>query len=947
MLFSKKENDEILIIEQNNILFKNQNPDFEVNFVKEEENTYIHFQASKSNNNPFEEKSSTVLEKVEETLGLNRVEKGIKLSLKGISFDETVREILESKNHSITLPEQESKAYDFELTEQGRDISNENEENISKQTVISKDISEGIDIEYQIIKGKGLKEEIVLKELPSYTSECSKGECLLPANIFYFNLELDEGLKLKRSIEDGTYYFTDSNNNYYAHFLPEYAKDALGNKTTKVYVEINETDTKNIFEISVTLDAQWLLSEERVFPVRIDPSIVHDTTGVFKEGTYEGTQLTNLPSIQLKEGSMGEYTSKIVDMGENSRLKDIEVKGYASGTGNGETPFSTSGLMAQWNFNENSGNKANNMTECDTQCNLTLNSFVDLTKQDALPKSGWSKVYSKWGNGALLFDGVDDYALGSIPNLSQKDQYSVELWVLPVKSDSPQSYTFTSRLGSLVIDEEKWKISSGNEIYDSQIPVDYYNWQHIVINFEKGNNKATIFVNSEHTEFDSFNPIDNQSNAVYIGGYPSKPFFKGAIDVTRIYERTLTDSEIYSNTQSGYIGVQYRVSSDGNAWNEWLNSKQKELKTTEEELQMTKDLSAYTINFEESTIENPQLLSFLIAGDSKTGTLRGQFRNTEEEEFDNSRPIASLSFVCPADSNINPVVEGKDIELTLTQVSYLTFSLEGTILSIYVNGFLSDEVEVSDTFVLNEESVQVSECTPKWYSNTAVTTSKARNMYENETYVNEIEVRFRADLQSSNLITDSSDKEFTVSEIPYGSVDSIENLNIGDTVIIKEKQGEVEYIAEGVVLSANRVTGQITVTQWNEGSIFPPSGFTINSKVFKWQRVYIPARENLNTLSGDLGGLYFEKANESDAEYLFKDFKFITPFEIEQEWNFSSLLERYLQYRVIFLTQDKGISPYVTRVSIEYDILGPSMENVMRHGKWFNNGQKQSYWWAN
>jgi len=47
----------------------------------------------------------------------------------------------------------------IELTKIGREFDSESE--VSKDTVIAKNIYDGVDIQYQIIKGKGLKEEIV------------------------------------------------------------------------------------------------------------------------------------------------------------------------------------------------------------------------------------------------------------------------------------------------------------------------------------------------------------------------------------------------------------------------------------------------------------------------------------------------------------------------------------------------------------------------------------------------------------------------------------------------------------------------------------------------------------------------------------------------------------------------------------------------------------------
>ena len=47
-------------------------------------------------------------------------------------------------------------------------------------------------------------------------------------------------------------------------------------------------DNRN-YEIIVTVDLDWLLSPQRTFPIRIDPSIVHDSDADFSGGIYDNT----------------------------------------------------------------------------------------------------------------------------------------------------------------------------------------------------------------------------------------------------------------------------------------------------------------------------------------------------------------------------------------------------------------------------------------------------------------------------------------------------------------------------------------------------------------------------------------------------------------------------------------------------------------------------------
>jgi hypothetical protein len=99
-------------------------------------------------------------------------------------------------------------------------------------------------------------------------------------------------------------------------------------------------------------------------------------------------------------------------------------------TGDGETPYSTTGLVAQWNFNETSGTTAVSGGSCGTSCNGTLTNFASTGSQDAAIGTGWTANNRRWGSGALMFDGVDDYVIDSSPSgLPSGDvAKTIEVW---------------------------------------------------------------------------------------------------------------------------------------------------------------------------------------------------------------------------------------------------------------------------------------------------------------------------------------------------------------------------------------------------------------------------------------------------------------------------------------------------------------------------------------
>jgi len=167
----------------------------------------------------------------------------------------------------------------------------------------------------------------------------------------------------------------------------------------------------------------------------------------------------------------------------------------------------------------------------------------------------------------LEFDGVNDYVYSS---LAMSGNYSVSLWFKAVNSsqnyanpndnvalfwnddDSPAIKLMPSRSIRFCT-----KNSSGtgvavealNNFTDNQ-------WINVigVVNNDTGN--ISIFVNGEFKAEDSFvggSTDSPQLNAVRIGRDDAGRNFKGSIDEIRVYNSTLTDSEILEIYNSGRI----------------------------------------------------------------------------------------------------------------------------------------------------------------------------------------------------------------------------------------------------------------------------------------------------------------------------------------------------------------------------------------------------------
>jgi hypothetical protein len=296
-------NDKISYPEEGSVaMLLNENPKFEVGFgnVNEPDRQWVRFEADTSAINPFKDEEPNIFKKIA-NIFKKKERLGIEMSLVNVDLKDT--EVLSNDVKSVvdTIGNSDIKTT-TELTEIGREF-NSDRENVSKQTVRNSNVSDGIDIEYQILEGYGLKEEIVLRDLDAYKKGCEETGCKLPLNQFEFELKLDKGVTFDVGwyTIDGkssqTFFFLDDKGNYIGHFLPSWAVDGIGNKTYNVELSISGENGQHI--VMMTVDSDWLLSKDRVFPIRIDPSIVHDDQTDFDSGMYERVEFVSGPKVQM------------------------------------------------------------------------------------------------------------------------------------------------------------------------------------------------------------------------------------------------------------------------------------------------------------------------------------------------------------------------------------------------------------------------------------------------------------------------------------------------------------------------------------------------------------------------------------------------------------------------------------------------------------------------
>jgi hypothetical protein len=234
-------------------------------------------------------------------------------------------------------------------------------------------------------------------------------------------------------------------------------------------------------------------------------------------------------------------------------------------------------------------------------------------------------------------------------------------------------------------------------------------------------------------------------------------------------------------------------------------------------------------------------------------------------------------------------------------------------------------------------------------STVAKNPDEIRQAYEVGLRTHNITVDFGATLNSGNLITNSSDTSFTIDATTQGLSQMGSNLYVGDKIIVREVSSGTEYIAQGTVNAITLATGVATVTAWDSSSTFPSGGFTTKASVFKWQKEYIPIKNRtIGTQVDATNLLTLRITNTFGGRNLWiDDMRHSTGYlktSTGEALTFSSA--RYIQYKAVFTTWDTSVTPYISQVQLDYTTGGPTMDLIMRHGKWFDSGTKKNFWWV-
>jgi len=277
------------------------------------------------------------------------------------------------------------------------------------------------------------------------------------------------------------------------------------------------------------------------------------------------------------------YTSDVIDLTNVGSWTDLSWDEWGVATGDGETLSSATSLVAHWKFNETSGTTADN-AEGTASRDATLTNFASTGSQDAAAGTGWTAANKRWGAGALMFDGSNDYL--SIPAAAGIDSVgTISIWF---KADSigTKDYLWLdaqdgSNQNRIIINDNKIKmLGYDNAAYQFILEypfTDTSSWHNVVGVWQ--DNDARLYLDGVLVASDTTVNMDAFThNYVYLGYDASgmdvaATYFNGTMDSVTLYSRALPHHEILSNYNATNIEFQTRVGADTSpndgSWDAW------------------------------------------------------------------------------------------------------------------------------------------------------------------------------------------------------------------------------------------------------------------------------------------------------------------------------------------------------------------------------------------
>ena len=346
-----------------------------------------------------------------------------------------------------------------------------------------------------------------------------------------FWLKADDITERKIIDIDGTDYIEiDSNSDILATSFPG---------TTTIYIDGQDKTS------SPTIDTNW------------HHIVITDTTGVNASAVNLGRKGSDYFDGKLDEVRFYGYVRTMDEIRLDYNAGFSARFGPHSSCDEDPGACMTNGLVGYWNFDEGSGQKAEDVSGEGNDGTLGSASSSDAND----PK--WTTGKKR---GALDFDGVNDYVeVVDSASLDISNEVTIVVWV---------KFNDLSQFGAMVSKRTVWSTASGYHLAFDKITVDgiemrgrRYNyarahdaglvegiWYHIVgiLNDDGSKNKVYINAVDSTVTTTASETIELNDLNVIIGSHsPPANYFNGTIDEVRIYNRSLSETEIRYHYNKG------------------------------------------------------------------------------------------------------------------------------------------------------------------------------------------------------------------------------------------------------------------------------------------------------------------------------------------------------------------------------------------------------------
>ena len=423
-------------------------------------------------------------------------------------------------------------------------------ERINEKSVVYHNIHPGIDLIYTLTE-TGVKEEIKINspEALSYLDRALS-----------FALDLSNAVPQKDLMGNLLPTFIDPvTNQYRFHFEKPFMIDAGGNKSNDISLNIESSPNLSQNSQAVQYQAKfkpnlnWL--NTAIYPVIIDPTIVHDTQSEFS-GTFNRTE----------DIGVGE-TAPSVELTEQELTADIHTVGL-------------------WHMNETVNDSCSGGQDtCDSSGNGNHGTATGTTINTTTQKFGAARTIAA----------TNYISVANSTSLNPTNAITIEAWVYQISSNTNSgivykgSFSSTQGIYSLQIGDGSnskvvfrlnQSITEGAGQVTSNTILSTNQWYHIVAVYDKHFQK--IFINGVEDNSKAYSTaISTDANNLYIGAYYSSSFsFIGTLDEIRISNVARTPEEIKLDAQKRPYGVYTSqsidlgtsvVSLDSLQWSEQLN----------------------------------------------------------------------------------------------------------------------------------------------------------------------------------------------------------------------------------------------------------------------------------------------------------------------------------------------------------------------------------------